>query len=198
VGPSIKSDCTDCDRVGDTFVGDHPVIMSEKYVFIRNPKTASTSWANSLQSVDPQAHRLGGPHNILHDTMKELPKVRAVVVRNPYDRIVSLWFGQGAPGNMLSWLTKKSEEPSGPGLDIMRVPQMAWANQCNRVMRFENIEHEYEDFCLLVGLDHKPLMFKNKSDGRDGAHYRDVLSSVTRRIVEDRFAPDFYRFKYEW
>jgi hypothetical protein len=88
--------------------------------------------------------------------------------------------------------------PIGPGLDVRRVPQIAWANSCNYIMRFENLEEDYEKFCAHVGIDHKPLLYKNKSEQRDGRRYRDVMSSKVREIVEDRFAPDLKRFGYTW
>jgi len=181
------------------------MLAGKGWLFVENPKTGTRSIDGVLTAKGGQ--RVGPTHCSLmftfikSQTFRDIEAnaadlTRAVVVRNPWDRIVSMWAftGKRRGVDFDVWLNTSRWVP-GVGLDATRVPQICWAWKCDRIIRFENLEEEFGQFCFDVGLGEVELPRKNESIRPP---YRDVFTPKTRAIVADRFAPDINDFGYEF
>jgi len=162
------------------------LLVTDKFIFVRNPKTASTSINHLLKNN--KGH--GKHHGSYHDVKRPM---RFCVVRNPYDRMVSAFnhftkneFEQ----EFLPWLTGEPHRVV-PGIDTKRISQFYWCDGCTHVLRFENLREEFE----ALGLTDKPLPHLN---AKPHGHYRHFYCKRSREIVEDRFAWEIRKFGYEF
>lgn len=178
------------------------MILGPEFVFVENPKTASGACRDTIMQACPEAisvcrhHDPYVDHNMLRGNIRD---VRAVVVRNPFDRIVSMYCSERPTGSLLQWLTSPTPwEPQTPRIDAKRTPQIIWTNMTTHILRYENLQEDFEKFCTDAKIPVTKLLVRNTSVARMGRHYRDVIGPSARRIIEDRFAPDLSEFGYTW
>lgn len=162
------------------------MIVGNGWCVVENPKCAT----QSMRAALPESHITAEQHQYLWDVF---PDVRCVVVRNPFDRMVSGWRYNGRLGDFKKWLT--GAPWSASGLDIKRTPQTTWAWRCNHVIRFEALDDGWRRFLDKVSLPYRPLPHKNATEHD---HYRDIIDAESRAIIEDRFYPDFAAWGYRW
>ena len=168
------------------------MITGPDWLLIENPKTATQAMRSALSEFPVTAHR----HQPFWGGSK---RVRAVFVRNPFDRMVSAYLYnvhhtrrgkvpfsdwlQGAP-----WFDL--------GHDLKRTSQMIWAWGATDVMRYESLDEDWPALLQKIGLRDRPLPRVNASGDRP--HYRDLIDARSRAIIEDRFAPDMFMWGYRW
>ncbi|MEE8234249.1 MAG: sulfotransferase family 2 domain-containing protein, partial [Gammaproteobacteria bacterium] len=145
---------------------------------------------------------------------------KAMVVRNPWERMVSLYFHRmkklywavdGKPRNDLesiacaekgftSWLLNTPH----PGDHILtRKSQVSWGKGISQefvidhVLRQENIAKDFENLCNLKGIPHHTLghILKGGGQSRD---YRKHYSEVAIWHVDHYFKEDIERWGYEF
>jgi hypothetical protein len=176
------------------------LMMGDNFVFVENPKTASTSIRNMLENAGGrkvyQKHRnLSGwddPERPLYRTAA----TRAVFVRHPLDRMVSgFHHTTGGKQDFAKWLTGDPWMVL-PGVDFKRTSQLFWTARCNMVMRFENIEEELETLRERVGYEKTPLPKINVRP-RAKPDFRDYYDTHLLEIMRDRFMVDFEVFGYD-
>lgn len=168
------------------------MIQGDGWCLVENPKCATNAMRAALKGFlcDPEKHATATSRNTAGK------QLRAVCVRNPFDRIVSGWaYNTRGETPFFEWLTDPSPWECGVGLDFRRVPQTAWAWRCNHIMRYERLDGDWKRFCGAIGRKTVPLGVENASHR---PHYRDVIDPRSRAIIEDRFAPDIATFGYEW
>lgn len=164
------------------------MICGNGWCVIENPKCATQSFRAAL----PESYRTQNQHQYIWDKLEAFP-VRCVVVRNPFDRIVSGWRYNGRLVDFSRWL--KGAPWMDSGLDIKRTPQVTWAWNCNHVIRFEEIEDGWEKFLRKVNLPYRKLPHVNSTQHD---HYKDIIGPEARQIIEDRFYPDMAAWGYRW
>ncbi|MEY2545907.1 MAG: hypothetical protein QOG48_1024 [Verrucomicrobiota bacterium] len=134
-------------------------------------------------------------------------------VRNPFDRLVSLYFHYqrlkwpDVPDDMTfekfcEAVTQTRIDPVGlyntKGLNRCN-PQVDWL--CDRkgrlrvdyVGRFENLEHDFAKVCARIGIRKPEMPHKNKTEH---APYRDYYNAETRQMVGDFYRRDLEMFGY--
>ena len=122
------------------------------------------------------------------------PGTVVVVVRNPWDRLVSTW--------AYYLRRKKSWCPTDFG-DFVR--DTSWGNAKRLqtsfytpsetiVLRFENLTTEFSQIQKLAGV-HEPLGVKNRSDHK---HYTELYTAETRDIVAQRHMKDINLLGYSY
>jgi len=173
------------------------MVIGDEWVLVENPKTGSSSMRQALLAMG--ADYAASKHTPLTDPqIAPARRLRFVVVRNPYDRMVSAWKHNvklARPDEPFEdWLLGPAWE-AGVGLDIKRVPQTVWAWKCNVILRFENIDAEWARMLNAIGLPHRPLPRVNVGDRPP---YQEVYTPRTRQIVEDRFGADLDRWGYSF
>tara|TARA_B100000035_G_scaffold311618_1_gene321502 strand:- start:10749 stop:11423 length:675 start_codon:yes stop_codon:yes gene_type:complete len=121
-------------------------------------------------------------------------------IRNPYDRLVSHW----------KWETRPTNS-SYRGFSFKRwlnIPQFWWHTpqtefihsehrdiDCVDLIRFENLQQDFDTVCNKIGIPKQQLPHKNKSKHK---HYTEYYDDETREIVSKKFAKDIEYFGYEF
>lgn len=164
------------------------MISGTDWIFIRNPKCATTSIVRALEA-DGSHVKKGSAHGNI--TLYPMRANRIVSVRNPFDRIVSAWNHLGPDQSFGDWLTGSPHEVA-PGIDIKRVSQMYWLHGANIVLRFERIEDDFSELARRIRIDAKLPSLNARPHG----HYREHFTPRLKEIVEDRFAYELERFGY--
>lgn len=149
-----------------------------------------------------------------------LRMIKFMVVRNPFERLVSLyhhrlkkldlWY-EGEPRNteadkkvaregFIPWLLRT---PHAGDSVLTRMPQYAWGvDRKGRyvpdfVLKQESLVQDWERFCLNRRLSGANLPQKNLGTG-ESARYRDFYNNEARGHVERYFAKDLNEFGYEF
>jgi len=172
------------------------MIVGDNYVFVENPKTASSSCRRGFQAVG--GNTMFSKHcTLMADPYPDRP-YKIVVVRNPFDRIISMWKYNHEHMELNDWLKGRAWEV-GTGIDVKRCPQRAWAFRCSVIVKYEELQERWPKLLNTMGLPYTPLPVLNVTKGRMGLpHYRDIIDDEARAIIEDRFYPDFEEFGYSW
>jgi hypothetical protein len=117
----------------------------------------------------------------------------AVVVRNPWDRLVSCARFLGRHNDFEAWLYEEPPEDilKGTVFDIARTPQIAWVANAKYVLRFENLANDWNDFCATFGL---PEMALHSVHRQAPVDYIDFYTQKTKSLVARRFKSDIDRW----
>ena len=179
------------------------MLIGERFVFVENPKTGSTSVNNALFSVSAAQRVLKKHENFSAGAERQYNRrYRVVAVRNPWDRMVSGYLfnnrGKHKQGREIpqfeEWL-QGDKWQIAPGIDFKRTPQCFWTWKMNTIFRFERISEDFEEFCQTVGIK-ATLPHDNAS--KDRQPYTHYYTEKTKRIVEDRFWPDIIEYNYKF
>tara|TARA_Y100000310_G_scaffold199050_2_gene199039 strand:- start:1533 stop:2246 length:714 start_codon:yes stop_codon:yes gene_type:complete len=140
-------------------------------------------------------------------------------VRNPWDRIVSLWFSlrkwprytrrynQSLRASrifdeFIRILDSEEIPPVGPydslGLSLAN-PQTEWiVNDSHRVFRLEDLSVAWPVICGDIGIPLVKFPRRNVIDVGSRKPYREYYTESTRRIVSRKYAEEIERFNYEF
>lgn len=175
-----------------------------KAVFIEVPKTGSTACTIHLRD---QGHWfqngargrtaipgtfMGRHSHLTDDTLKELGVVAYGVVRNPWDRMASLWRAS-SPGStpFISYM-KRGSFRHGP-FDLMTKPQHDWLERVDHVIRYEELDRLWDQMAWQFGhLPLGPIDPANVSRRRTVPEWTDEELD----IVAERFAIDIETYGY--
>ena len=183
---------------------------SSKFIFVRVPKTGTTSMIGCLPNLKwDLAGWVGDVNHIpLWFYKEKLPKdiydnyFKFSFVRNPYDRAVSSyiytrnWFNQNDPDkfddgrlyDFKSWLNNL-------GSDHKYGLQYNFVQDCDFIGKFENLQEDFNIVCNKIGVPYQKLPHKNKSNRK---HYREYYDDEIRSIVAKKYAKDIETFGYEF
>ena len=163
------------------------MIVGETFAFVRNPKTASRSITMSLCRHGTGVCSWHCPLDIDRD-------IRAVVVRNPWDRLVSAARHLGQHKRFSDWLRGSKQLF---WLDILRTPQTVWTRGCTHILRFESLKDDWQVFCADAGFPGLPLHY-NDLHRNAPVDYREFYTDEDAELVAERFAPDIKEFGYAY
>jgi hypothetical protein len=195
------------------------ISFQKRFLFVHIPKTGG----NSIQSVlaryseDEIVRRAGqdgierfGVVNPKYKLKKHSPlsDYRAALgagefsqlykfasVRNPWDRMVSLYF---TPIRRKKWDRKafqKMIRQTLPAADYLRMTdgdKDPFGN-VNRIIRFEQLEEDFRALCPDLGMRAERLPHYNRSERE---HYFKYYDDELRELVAERFALEIARFGY--
>lgn len=206
------------------------MLITEDLVFIHIPKAAGTSVTQGIADATGVAKYRG--HPLVMNALTFQPHVPASVmsgiiargewarrwklsvVRNPWDRMVSIyhyvmrpfkvekWFGEEAPAIMgrIQTFGDFLQHYDMTELDVWwfdyRVPQIRWAEGVDDIFKIEEtdtLETALRDHGYDVTI---PKL--NVSAGRRPGHYRDQYEPWSRDLVAEWFAEDIERFGYSF
>jgi len=142
-------------------------------------------------------------------------RLKFCFVRNPYDRLVSLFyhlrkisstrhgFSFKQPKAFSKFIKRVCIESVHP-VSIQNVcgfsqanPQLDWMNTgVDFIGKYEAIEAEWPCLCRQIGVD-VPLLHLNRSR-RPSTHYRRHYTIHTKRLVAKRFKAEIERFQYSF
>lgn len=130
---------------------------------------------------------------------------KLTIVRNPWDHVLSMvhyWrlyrFGtNGIEGWLADNFSREAVALSRKGFQTSRFVYDALGRpQCSMILRFEDLEADFTDFSLGLGLDLKLPHFK-KFQYRTGP-YMDYYDQRARDAVGKAFAPEISTFGYRF
>ena len=191
------------------------LFVGEQWIFVHVPKTAGTSITRTLLT-NPGVSRIPGRKHMPCRTLREnYPGVRCFgFVRNPWDRIVSLFsfikdggvksydFGDrqlALKRGFKAWLLEGSfvapERAGWGGRPVQRQPQLFWLKGCSFVGRYERLQKDFDQACRLIGVPSARLPRNNTS-----VHppYQELYDDETREAVAKWFAADIERWGYRF
>lgn len=194
-------------------------MISNKYkcIFVEVPKTGSTSIRRTIGFSKK-------PHMNIKEIQKELTEINKVFsgngpviefldyfkfgfVRNPWDRVVSLYNRQEGTmmsenmsfSNFVDWITHSSDTSIYPS---KHKNQLDWfLDEDNQVAvdfigRFERINEDWEIISKKINmnskLEHHKINIKNQK------HYTEYYSPKTMNIIGEKFKVDIEYFDYKY
>ncbi|MEM7059364.1 MAG: sulfotransferase family 2 domain-containing protein [Pseudomonadota bacterium] len=132
------------------------------------------------------------------------------VVRNPFDRVVSIYFyrvrtGQSNLGgrhlNINQWVERvwAEEDPAYLGNAVLVAPAFAWVSDgddliVDEVLKLEDLDQEWKRVAERLGVTVRPGVVNANSH----PPYQDLLSPVARKTLQKAFAQDMDRFGYRY
>lgn len=132
------------------------------------------------------------------------------VIRNPYDRMVSLWLWgcNTVYGNDFDKFVNDVSNNKFQDFNRVRYrSQVEWIcdaegnNQVSHLLKYETLGQDFAVFQETMGVDKFPLLVRNTALDRSNKQrtvFQNYYSSeVTRQTVEDIWAADFKMFNYE-
>jgi len=164
------------------------MIQTDKLLFVENPRTGSTAIGDTLLAncdVSPITPR----HGSLRDNIFEGGEVKPseikvlsfTVVRNPYDRMVSLWRMDHNKLPFFVWFKARV-------LEWQFLPQHYYTEGVKLILKYEDLHKEFNALVKSVGYDFTLPSYK--------PHERDLLSPKDMKLVEKEYAKDFKLFGY--
>jgi hypothetical protein len=172
--------------------------------FIHIPKTGGQSIRSWMQhNLDISGHTPSGTHP--HETGENAIGYRFCVVRNPYERMLSMWkfLCSNSPMTFQEFLEGKFPDK------FWYTPQVDFVANADLVLRFETLEQDFaqiQEFygygrpsgvveeVVELGYVDAPLPQLNES------HYEgtleDYYDEITRNLVETNYADDFEQLSY--
>ena len=130
------------------------MIVGRNFVFVLNPKAASTSISTALRGRGVHTHWRHEPL-----TSKPPHPIVAAVWRDPEDRLRSAWKG-GIPFE--TWRSQSGDWNAYGGIDIRDVDQEHWFKHVNFRLDFSRLHEDWQRFCEMAGLGHIDLPHLNK------------------------------------
>lgn len=190
------------------------MIFGSDWSFVQNPHAASSSVTAALAPYIERGASCGRTdepmrkHEIPRAGAVPLKRHRLGVVRNPYDRLVSVWSfcrEHTHPGVSFRNFVLHDEWKIGPSsraIDVLRTPQMAWLVGCNKVLRFENLNDEFARWSeaqLGRRLDLPRLNRSARSGGFSAYYLTDDGTGFDTELIDavrSRFWFDFEVWRY--
>jgi len=186
---------------------------SYRFIFVRPAKAASTSILSYLDSVVPDL--ILRSHSWAYDSQhiplwyvidKMRPRKKKYfkfsVIRNPFDRAVSIW----------KYTRQNFEDPGAAGGTLLEFMNYLHSGKClfheskyqnlfdftkgcDFVIRMENLQEDFNVVCDKIGIPPHQLPSKNKTQRK---HYTEYYDDETRELVAQYYAKDIERFGYEF
>ena len=188
-----------------------------KYIFIEIPKTGTTTICSVLEQ-----HGAEQPYK--HLDLKQYKErytkeynsyFKFSFVRNPWDRVVSLYSrkGDGIQKSMfrrgkqmghgmlfeqfVDWIELSTDtciKPT-PKKNMVDFYMVDGTVDIDFVGRLENIQEDFNIICDKIGIPHQQLPHINKSKHKPYTQYYD---DKTKQIIAEKFAKDIEYFGYEF
>jgi hypothetical protein len=197
-----------------------PSVKLDNLSFVHIPRSAGTSighWLRANKGTSSYQEWYN------HPTLEEMQPTGTTftVVRNPWDRIVSLYqFSknvkvQGYPHISNEWAQNYINQLNGftewPDFETwvknlenfkmpeifpftMLTPQTQWANKVDLVLHYEKLDEEFITIQQLLNC-YNPLLKENSSEHID---YKYMYTSETKDLIYKWFKEDVDKWRYEF
>jgi len=202
------------------------MIISEKhkYIFLRYPKTGSSSLIVGLGLTEKDLyHGLSQgeflnfihsktninycPHHIpMHELGKLFPETyknlgnyfKFCFSRNPYSRLVSAWsygFNSTSRFNVGSVSFREFVKKHLSVWPPISMNVIDFAKGCDLIFKYESLQKSFDEISFSLGLPFQSLPHVNKTNHK---HYTEYYDDETREIVAEKYARDIEYFGYEF
>ena len=192
------------------------VSTKKKLVYFHNPKTAGSSITRTLAPFCTKSKELEGlvmgggwQGKFHHDgnqhqrmTLTEYGEFRDYFkfsfVRNPFDIVLSFWEKSTKDRNYgtLEEFLLSNEFPGERALRYIQTEYLD-VNNLDYVGRYENLQQDWVYIAEKLDLPYElPLL--NERQTKQHYHYREYYTTLSRKIVEERYQKDLEVFEYEF
>jgi len=192
------------------------VCKKKKLVYFHNPKTAGSSITKVLAPHSTKAKELdglvmgGGWQGKFHHDGNQHQKMTLTqygefkdyfkfsFVRNPFDIVLSFWEKSTKDRNY-GTLEEFLLSNEFPGERALRYTQTEYldVNNLDYVGRYENIVKDWQWLAFMFDLD-TTLPTLNNRTTKQHNHYREYYTTLSRKIVEERYQKDLEVFEYDF
>lgn len=159
----------------------------KKLAYIAHPRTASQTTSKTL--VDKLGFKLHASHHQYYDPLDPAWLIFATV-RNPFDLLVSWWYLE---------VHKTKQEETFPHYIHRRVNDPNYYMRkglffgqylCKEILHFENLQEEFNQLMLKVGLPPTEIPRRNVSDARKGRDFASYYTPELIDLVVEKFGDD--------
>ena len=193
------------------------MIISNKFIFVRIPRTASSSMEEFLKDYHEEKYdemcNFSRDIRLSHTTIKTLKsdildgKIKFAFVRNPFDRLVSFYHyykktKYKKTKNFREFILKYLVGGEVLSTRSFWFNQSCWLTDesgkiiVDHIGRFENLEKDFKKICKMINVPHKPLPWLKKSKPR--LHYTKYYDSELIKIVRKKCRKDLKLFGYKY
>ena len=196
--------------------------ISEKLIFIHIPRSAGTSVRVSLKKFTKE-QIFPGIKNFSHQSFSQIININKTithnrtsfaVVRNPYERFVSIYRFANRPFKLKKWFGSKAAEIANnidtfeKFIELFSMPINLWQGKNHFTPQFEWVdgvecvfkidEKDKLNFFLQEFGALEPIGHFNRQKNYSGNNkmYRDFYNQNTKKIISKHFKKDFDIFKY--
>lgn len=173
----------------------------KNFIFIHNPKTAGTSIYEALK-----AEMINRKQEHKPAFMVKGDKFKFGVCRDPFNWIGSYYsYVQKHDyhhdhnikdfSDYLITFCGRVQREDFIGEKMYYTTQTKWLEGCDMVLRYENLQQDFDRLCYLLGLDNMELPKKNVSAGKEDYMY--LYSQQDKELVINTFQEDFKHFNYD-
>ncbi len=179
-----------------------PVSWKKKIVYIHNQRTGGYSTTKALNLAGCEMDPLEDKHMTAIEMKPLIPDwddyFKFMFVRNPFDRMVSLYLHrtQNLKSNRMlkyksfsRYLKDHRSNPKDTPLQCEKYDKLDF------VGRFETFEKDYKTVCKLAGIKN---CLNHKLNSSKHTHYRDYYTTKSRRVVEKLFKKDLEKYNYAY
>jgi len=188
---------------------------NRKFIFIDICRTGSTSIRVTLsdskeKDINPRHHNIGNRYvkqSVMLTDNQIKNYFKFTIVRNPYDRLVSLWLWGYSKYNFSQFVNLVKNNKISKGFKYRYMPMIDWIRDKNNkihidyIGRFENLNFHFSEICKRIKIDTPVLKKLNTGNERSGIirkEYREYYNDDTKRIVTEIYKEDLERFKYSF
>ena len=199
----------------------------QKFIFVHIPKTGGSSIELTIcPNTSIAGNHTGKLNNTTFDgkhwTYKQInlqtPNINTyfkfTIVRNPYDRIVSLFewlqtYTQSAPGvygpipsdfDTFISLCLESEKigPANIKSQYEYITNDQNEIELDYIGRFETLDESFKTICNRVGVQATTLIHVNNNNKNKRAHYTKYYTTKTKNMISQLYAQDIDFFGYKF
>ena len=173
----------------------------DNLAFIAHPKSASTATMEVLRTLGAQLY--GNHHEVREDWCRPILESDGLVmstIRNPFDVMVSWYFhyANRRKGVVMEpfkeWLPWILDHPN-PYLGQGMFFGLPWTN---RVLRYENLQADFDSALSEVGLEPVAIPLANVSHLRERCPYQEMYIPKLRGLIEQHFEDELSDYGYSF
>ena len=127
--------------------------------------------------------------------------IKFCVVRNPYDKMVSLYFYNKSRKKIPSNMTFKQFVKSGKNCNNFKYHSFRNVSTCKYFIRYETLKEDIKKMCKILKIKNYDInnLPSHKSDtNRDSRNYRKYYDNETKDIVHNGHKKEFDLFGYKF
>lgn len=122
------------------------------------------------------------------------------IERNPFDRIISAYHWRRSANDSAKsvhdYVAERAHIQKRQGYQLYTIDGQVVVD---RVLRYENLQAEFEEVAARLGLADPPQLPRSKSTQRtDRRPYQDVLTAEDRAVIERTFRDELDIFGYQF
>ena len=180
------------------------IAHKHKFILLHAGKCAGVSIRQSLNSItDEDKIEIAINHPTLAECQEIIrqsnydPEEYMIVamVRNPFDRMVSWYYHSLYKAKSFSG---SFEDFCDDRLSVASENLIPPYDKCNHIIRFENLQGDFNKFLDALGFPSHNLPHKNKSMSKGKKHYSTLYTKKTKEITANYFASVIEMFNYEF